>query len=151
MNRGIINRALAASIITVGTAIWAAEQPVAPVPATNAPVASAATNGIGPKIQFETMVHDFGQVKSGEQVKYTYTFTNAGDQLLELTGMQRVPQTPMSIVAGKANTFNCGAPLDIKVSAARVSATSQIMLGQDTGNAKDNSNKMLRINANVAG
>src|ERR1017187_3148481 len=88
MNRGIINRALAASIITVGTAIWAAEQPVAPVPATNAPVASATTNGIGPKIQFETMVHDFGQVKSGEQVKYTYTFTNAGDQLLELTGVQ---------------------------------------------------------------
>ena len=88
MNRGIINRALAASIITVGTAIWAAEQPIAPVPATNAPVTPAATNGIGPKIQFETMVHDFGQVKSGEQVKYTYTFTNAGDQLLELTGVQ---------------------------------------------------------------
>jgi hypothetical protein len=57
----------------------------------------------------------------------------------------------VSIVAGKANTLDCGAPLDIKVTAARVSATSQIMLGQDTGNTKNDSEYMLRINANVAG
>jgi hypothetical protein len=72
------------------------------------------------------------------------------DQVM-VSGMQRVPQTPVSIVAGKANTLDCGAPLDIKVTAARVSATSQIMLGQDTGNTKNDSEYMLRINANVAG
>ena len=43
---------------------------------------------MGPRIQFETMVHDFGKAKSGEQVKYTYVFTNAGDQPLVLSGVQ---------------------------------------------------------------
>jgi hypothetical protein len=83
MNRGMISRALAVSIVTVGTAVWAAE----PFP-TNAPVAPAATNVIGPKIQFETIVHDFGRAKSGDVVKYTYGFTNVGDQALELSGVQ---------------------------------------------------------------
>jgi hypothetical protein len=83
MNRGTLNRALAFSIFTVGTAVWAADQPATPVPAP-----PAATNGIGPKIQFETMVHDFGRAKCGDQVKYTYIFTNVGDQLLELSGVQ---------------------------------------------------------------
>jgi hypothetical protein len=34
------------------------------------------------------MVHDFGKAKSGDQVKYTYIFTNIGDQVLELSGVQ---------------------------------------------------------------
>jgi hypothetical protein len=67
----------------VGTAVWAAEQP--PAPTTLAP---AATNVLGPKIKFETTVHDFGKAKSGDQVKYTYVFTNVGDQSLELSGVQ---------------------------------------------------------------
>ena len=83
MNRGTVIRALAFSMLAAGTAIWAAEQPATPVPA-----APGATNVIGPKIQFETMVHDFGRAKSGDQVKYTYIFTNVGDQLLELSGVQ---------------------------------------------------------------
>ena len=87
MNSRMIIPALVFSILTVGTALWAADQPPAPVPVTNAPVAVAATNGIGPKIQFETMMHDFGRAKSGEQVKYTYIFTNIGDQSLELTAV----------------------------------------------------------------
>jgi hypothetical protein len=49
-----------------------------------APAALAATNAIGPRIQFGSLVHDFGRVRSGEQVKYSYVFTNAGDQSLEL-------------------------------------------------------------------
>src|ERR1035437_1003195 len=88
MNIGIISRALAVSIVTVGTAVWGAEQPATLVPAAPAPAAPAATNVIGPKIQFETMVHDFGRAKSGDQVKYTYIFTNVGDQVLELSGVQ---------------------------------------------------------------
>jgi hypothetical protein len=55
---------------------------------TNAPAAVAGTNGIGPKIQFETMMHDFGRAKCGELVKYTYIFTNVGDRVLELSGVQ---------------------------------------------------------------
>jgi Protein of unknown function (DUF1573) len=83
MHRGTFSRALAFSILTVGTAVWGAEQP--PAPTTPAP---AATNVLGPKIQFETIVHDFGRAKSGDQVKYTYIFTNVGDQSLELSGVQ---------------------------------------------------------------
>jgi hypothetical protein len=68
-----------------------------------------------------------------------------------VSGMQRVPQTPVSVAAGKANTFDCGAPLNIKVSAEKVSGTTQLMLGEGTGNARDNSDYVLRINANVIG
>jgi hypothetical protein len=97
MNRGTFSRAFAFSLLTVGTAVWGAEQPAAPAPTTTgitttgitttapATPAPAVTNVSGPKIQFETMVYDFGRAKSGDPVKYTYVFTNAGDQLLELT------------------------------------------------------------------
>jgi hypothetical protein len=88
MNRRTISRALTFSILVVGTAVGGADPPGAPGPATPAPPASAATNAIGPKIQFETPVHDFGRAKSGEQVKYTYALTNAGDQVLEISGVQ---------------------------------------------------------------
>ena len=73
-----------------------------------------------------------------------------GDQIRG-SGMQRIPQTPVSVVAGKANTLNCGAPLAIKVTAAKVRGTSPELVAEAVGNAKDNSEYMLRINANVAG
>ena len=57
----------------------------APTPAPTTPVVIAA---IGPKIQFETPVYDFGKVKSGEMVKHTFVFTNTGDELLILTNVQ---------------------------------------------------------------
>ena len=91
MNRRTISRALTFCILTVEAAVWAADPPVTPPPAAPAPAvpaAPAATNAIGPKIQFETTVYDFGRAKSGDLVKYTYVFTNVGDQLLELTGVQ---------------------------------------------------------------
>ena len=46
-----------------------------------------AAGGSGPKIQFATPVYDFGQIKGGEVVKYTYVFTNAGDRVLELANV----------------------------------------------------------------
>ncbi len=82
MSRSTVSCALALSILTLGTSVWGVEQPAVPAPA-----APGATNVIGPKIKFETTVHDFGRAKSGEQVKYTYAFTNVGDQLLEVTGV----------------------------------------------------------------
>jgi copper(I)-binding protein len=67
----------------MGTAVVGARQTSA-APAA----AAAATNALGPKIQFETPVHDFGRAKAGEPVKYTYVFTNTGDRLLVLNTVQ---------------------------------------------------------------
>jgi len=72
------------------------------------------------------------------------------DQVM-VSGMQRVPQTPVSIVAGKGNTLNCGAPLEIKVTATKAKATSRLARGEATGDAKVDSDSMLRISANAVG
>ena len=74
----------------------------------------------------------------------------ARDQVM-VSGMQRVPQTPLSIVAGKANILDCGAPLDIKVTAVKSRGTSFGLLAEAAGDPKVDSDYMLRINANVAG
>ena len=42
----------------------------------------------GPKIQFATPIYDFGKVKSGEAVKYTYVFTNMGGATLQVSNVQ---------------------------------------------------------------
>ena len=88
MNRRTISLALASLLLTLGKVIWAAAPPVPTPPAMPPPAAPATTNGIGPKIRFETTMHDFGKVKSGEVAEYTYAFTNGGDQVLELSGVQ---------------------------------------------------------------
>lgn len=62
----------------------ASPQPLLATPLSGGRVAS----GAGPRIQFATPVHDFGQIKGGEVAKYTYLFTNAGQQLLEVTAVQ---------------------------------------------------------------
>lgn len=74
---------ISAVITTASTLVLA--QPIATPPP---PKPVEATNAIGPKIQFATLTYDFGRVKSGEPVKYTYVFTNTGDQLLVLKGVQ---------------------------------------------------------------
>ena len=77
MNLVIRDLVLAASSLIVGTALVEAQPTSAPLAA-----AAAATSFLGPRIQFATPVYDFGRAKSGEPVKYTYVFTNTGDQLL---------------------------------------------------------------------
>jgi hypothetical protein len=42
----------------------------------------------GPRIKFATNEYDFGRLQSGNSVKFSYVFTNIGDQLLEVTGVQ---------------------------------------------------------------
>ena len=69
--------------MTVGTALVGA-QPTSAPPAA----AAASTNALGPRIQFATPVYDFGRVKAGEPVKYTYVFTNTGDRLLIINSVQ---------------------------------------------------------------
>jgi hypothetical protein len=71
-----------ALIMGASTSVAVARQTSAP------PVAAAATtNAIGPKIQFATPLYDFGRVRSGDPVKYTYVFTNTGDALLILNNV----------------------------------------------------------------
>jgi len=72
------------------------------------------------------------------------------DQVM-VSGMQRVPQTPVSIAVGKANTLACGAPLEIKVTTEKTRAALRGQLAEDTGDAKVDSDSVVRINANVAG
>ena len=69
--------------MSVGTVVVGAQQTSAP-PAT----AAASTNAIGPKIQFATPLYDFGRMRSGDPVKYTYVFTNTGDALLIVNAVQ---------------------------------------------------------------
>ena len=62
---------------------------VPPRPAPSTPLSGGRiASGSGPRIQFATPVHDFGRIKGGEVVKYTYVFTNAGQQVLEVTAVQ---------------------------------------------------------------
>jgi hypothetical protein len=64
---------------TVTGAVSLSAQPVAPPP--------SATNAPGAKIKFATSVYDFGRAKANDAVKYTYYFTNTGDQILILTNV----------------------------------------------------------------
>jgi hypothetical protein len=88
MSRRTIHRALACSLLIVGGPVWGADPPVAPGLIPPPPAAATATNVAGPRIQFETPVYDFGRAQSGDQVKYSYVFTNTGDQVLEISGVQ---------------------------------------------------------------
>jgi len=43
---------------------------------------------VGPKIQFDNLVFDFGRLKAGEPAKHTYVYTNTGDGLLVINSVQ---------------------------------------------------------------
>lgn len=50
--------------------------------------APATTNGIGPRIQFDSLNCDFGTLRSGTNVRHDFVFTNTGDATLKITGVQ---------------------------------------------------------------
>jgi hypothetical protein len=83
MKRIVRELLVLASLMSAGTLVVGARQAPAP-PAAPA----AATNAPGPKIQFATALYDFGRVRAGDPVKYTYVFTNTGDALLVLNSVQ---------------------------------------------------------------
>jgi hypothetical protein len=68
-----------------------------------------------------------------------------------LSGSQRNAQTPVTVSAGKVNTLNCGAPLEIKVTAAKETASDRGPLFKSLGGAFRDSDFMVVINASVAG
>jgi len=85
---------------------------------------SPGTNAVGPKIVFQTPIHDFGRIKSGDPVTYTYFFTNTGDQLLEISHVQpqcgctaagnysrKVEPGQTGEIPIQFNTANYGAPV----------------------------------------
>ena len=76
--------------LSLGIVTSQANPPTAsPPPAVPALAPAAAdTNAPGPKIEFATPIHDFGKIKSGDPVKYTYYFTNTGNQVLEVSRVQ---------------------------------------------------------------
>jgi hypothetical protein len=47
----------------------------------------AATNGIGPRIEFVEPVYDWGKVVSGKVVSHDYVFKNTGDEALEVSSI----------------------------------------------------------------
>ena len=58
-----------------------------PTPATPA-ATEAKPEGPLPKFEFKTVDHDFGTIKEGDVVEYTYTFKNAGEAPLIIQGAQ---------------------------------------------------------------
>lgn len=65
----------------------ALQAPVVPPPpaaAAPAPAPAAPVTG-GPRIKFESTVHDFGKISGGDIAKCDFVFTNVGDKLLEIT------------------------------------------------------------------
>ena len=73
-----------------------------------------------------------------------------GDHLM-LSGTQRNAQTPVVVATGKVNTLNCGAPLEIKVTAAKATASERGPLFRRSGDARRDSESQLHINATVVG
>ena len=67
----------------LGTAV-AGAQPTSSPPAT----VTTSTNSAGAKIQFATPVYDFGRMRAGEPIKYTFVFTNTGCGLLVINSVQ---------------------------------------------------------------
>jgi len=90
----MIARKTVLSVLTLnlGLVLCQADPPPAnPPPAAPAvapATAPADTNAPGPKIEFATPIYEFGKVKSGDPVKYTYYFTNTGSETLEISRVQ---------------------------------------------------------------
>jgi hypothetical protein len=84
MHRITRNAVLGLIIMTTGAVVVCAQPaPSAPPPAP----AVVSTTAAPPKIQFATPVYDFGRVKAGDPVTYSYMFTNIGGQTLEISAV----------------------------------------------------------------
>lgn len=67
----------------VGTMLANAQPP----PATPLPTLPTAGTNL-PKLRFATPIYDFGRLRSGEVLKYSYVFTNTGPDTVEITHVQ---------------------------------------------------------------
>jgi hypothetical protein len=93
----MIARKVVLGVLTLslgGVVVSQADPPPTPPPATPPAIAPAGApapadpNAPSPKIEFATPIHEFGKIKSGDVVKYTYWFTNTGNAVLEIQGVR---------------------------------------------------------------
>lgn len=56
----------------------------------------------GPKIQFENTLHDFGKIKEGSIVEYTFKYKNIGSELLEISHVRTSCGCTAAVISGKS-------------------------------------------------
>lgn len=57
---------------------------------------------IGPKIQFEKTLHDFGKIKEGTIVEYTFKYKNVGSEVLEVNHVRTSCGCTAAVINGKS-------------------------------------------------
>jgi hypothetical protein len=119
------------------SAASSAAAPATQLPDPNA-AAPAATetkpDGPLPAFKFERTEYDFGQIKEGEKVAYTYKFTNTGEAPL--------------IVQGVQPSCGCTAP-DWSKEPIPVGGTGFVKVEFDSNGKAGIQNKVVTVNANT--
>jgi len=103
-------------------------------PATNPATAEAKPEGPLPAFKFERTEYDFGQIKEGEKVVYTYKFTNTGEAPL--------------IVQSVQPSCGCTAP-DWSKEPIPVNGTGFVKVEFDSNGKQGIQNKVVTVNANT--
>ena len=117
------NKSAAASAATPAPAV--SEQPAAPETKPEGPI---------PAFKFERLEYDFGRIKEGEKVAYTYKFTNTGDAPL--------------IVQSVQPSCGCTAP-DWSKEPIAVGAEGFVKVEFDSNGKQGIQNKVVTVNANT--
>lgn len=117
----------------------AASSAAVPPPPTADPNAAAAATetkpeGPLPSFKFERTEYDFGQIKEGDKVAYTYKFTNTG--------------TAPLIVQSVAPSCGCTAP-DWSKEPIPVNGTGFVKVEFDSNGKQGIQNKVVTVNANT--
>lgn len=145
MMNGKMIRVMALLGLAMGAGVLCAQPP-----ATSAPAATNAPSGppaLGPKIQFAATTHDFGRAMQDEKLKYTYVFTNTGDQTLEVTGVHACGCITIGDYTKKVEPAQTGS-IPISFNSSGYSGTVNKSINV-TCNDKSNSHPMLQFTANI--
>lgn len=113
-----------------------ATAPATTTPDPNATAAATETKPEGPlpAFKFERLEYDFGAIKEGDKVAYTYKFTNTGDAPL--------------IVNSVAPSCGCTAP-DWSKEPIPVGGTGFVKVEFDSNGKQGIQNKVVTVNANT--
>lgn len=109
--------------------------PVVPgVQATDATAAEEKPEGPLPKMEFQTTDHDFGTIKEGDIVEYTYALKNTGEAPL--------------IIQGAQPSCGCTVP-DFTKEPIPVGGTGYVRAKFDTNGKTDHVTKSITVTANT--
>jgi hypothetical protein len=108
--------------------------PVTPDPNAAATAPDVKPDGPLPSFKFERTEYDFGQIKEGEKVVYTYKFTNTGSAPL--------------IVESVQPSCGCTAP-DWSKEPVPVNGTGFVKVEFDSNGKQGIQNKVVTVNANT--